>query len=175
VADGPDEPVVVRAADPRPGGFTLPWSPTGTADQPPEGVEAAGHGDAAGGAVRLDPVAISAKLQESTRVAGLLASIFDTGGDDLDIDTGGGSAVQAAPADLIAGLDGAHSTLLRALAERAQWTREEFAALAGAHGVLPDGALDVLNEVAIDTTGEAVVVDGATLAVDDDVLQELLR
>jgi hypothetical protein len=125
--------------------------------------------------VRLDPAAISAKLQESARVAGLLAGIFDTADGDLDTDTRSGPAPDAAPADLIAGLDGAHSTLLRALAERAQWTREEFAALAGAHGVLPDGALDVLNEVAIDTTGEAVVVDGATLAVDDDVLQELLR
>jgi hypothetical protein len=167
VADSPDEPVVVRAADPRRGGFTLPWSATRTADAPPA--------TAAAGVVRLDPATISAKLEESARVAGLLAGIFDTADGDLDTDTRSGPAPDAAPADLIAGLDGAHSMLLRALAEREQWTREKFAALAGAHGVLPDGALDVLNEVAIDTTGEAVILDGATLAVDFDILQELLR
>jgi hypothetical protein len=175
VADGPDEPVVVRAADPRRGGFTLPWSPTRTADQPPEGVQPAGDGAAAGGAVRLDPAAISAKLQESAQVAGLLAGIFDTADRDLDIDSCSSPAIHAAPADLIAGLDGAHSMLLRALAGQEHWTPEEFAALADAHGVLPDGALDLLNEVALDTTGGAVIVDGATLAVDHDVLQELLR
>ena len=49
-----------------------------------------------------------------------------------------------------------------------------FVSLAAAHGVLPDGALDLLNEVAIDTVGAPVAADGATLTVDHDVLLELL-
>jgi hypothetical protein len=40
--------------------------------------------------------------------------------------------------------------------------------------VLPAGALDVLNEVAIDTVGAPVIDDGDTLAVDNEVLGELL-
>jgi hypothetical protein len=40
--------------------------------------------------------------------------------------------------------------------------------------VLPAGALDVLNEVAIETTGAPVLVDGDTLAIDNDVFLEML-
>jgi len=164
VAGGPDEPVVVRTADPQRGGFTLPWSDAGTLP---------GENDTTRDELRLDPAAIRRKIDESAAVATLLASIFNA---DPDADADGAAAVIAVDhTDAIAGLDPAHSGLLRALAERPCWTRDEFAALAGAHGVLPDGAIDVLNEVAIDTVGEPVVPDGATLVVDDDVLQELLR
>ena len=44
-----------------------------------------------------------------------------------------------------------------ALDVRAYWTREEFTALAGVYGVLPDGALDLVNEVAIDAVGAPVI------------------
>ena len=161
--DFSDEPVVVRTADPYRGGFALPWS---------AGASVPGT-EQPGGDVSLDPAAISRKIDESAAVAILLGTIFDADAD--------GPAPLTTPvntvgdADAIAGLDPAHSGLLRALAERPSWTRDEFVVLADAHGVLPDGALDVLNEVAIDTAGEPVVCDGATLAVDDDVLQELLR
>ena len=146
-ADGADEPVVVRTADPHGDGFALPWS--------------------ARGEMRLDQAAISRKIDESAAVATLLATIFDT--DDP------APVVAVDQADPIAGLDPAHSALLRALAEQPSWTRDEFVALAGAYGVLPDGALDVLNEAAFDTVGGPLIDEGATLAVDDDVLRELLR
>jgi len=145
--DGADEPVVVRTADPRRDGFTLPWS--------------------ARAEMRLDQAAISRKIDESAAVATLLATIFDT--DDAV------PVTVVDHADPIAGLDPAHSALLRALAEQPSWTREEFAALAGRFGVLPDGALDVLNEAAMDTAGGPLIADGAILAVDDDVLREMLR
>jgi hypothetical protein len=54
------------------------------------------------------------------------------------------------------------------------WTRAEFESLAANHGVLPDGALDLLNEVAIDIVGAPVVEGDTTLTVADDVLLELL-
>lgn len=110
-------------------------------------------------AVSLDGKAIERKLAESTRAATLLAEIFE---DD-----------EPPPAP-VTGFDAAHGGLLRALTSRTCWTREEFAALAAAHGVLPDGGLDRLNEVAIDTVGVAVIEDGTTLTVDHDVLQEML-
>jgi hypothetical protein len=147
--DGADEPVVVRPADPRRDGFALPWS--------------------ARDEMWLDQAVISRKIDESTAVATLLAAIFETDTDDIV------PVAAVENADPIAGLDPAHSALLRALAEQPSWTRDEFAALAGTHGVLPDGALDVLNEAAMDTAGGPVVADGAILAVDDDVLRELLR
>ena len=148
-ADDADEPIVVRTADPDGDGFALPWS--------------------ARAEIRLDQAVISRKIDESAAVATVLAGIFDTDTDDPV------PVVAVENADPIGGLDPAHSALLRALAQQLSWTRDEFAALAGAHGVLPDGALDVLNEAAIDTVGGPLIAEGATLAVDDDVLRELLR
>jgi len=139
-----DGPVVVQVADVAPAGYALPWA---------DGAE-----------VRLDRAVIARKTAESGAAATLLDTIFAAGEDRED----------ASGTDRIAGLDAAHSALLHALAARPSWTREEFASLAAAHRVLPDGAVDVLNEVAIDRAGAPVLDEGDTLAVDDEVVQELL-
>jgi TerB N-terminal domain/TerB-C domain len=142
----PDGPVVVQVADATPTGYALPWS-----------------ADRAGCAgVGLDPAAIERTIAESGAAATLLDAIFDAGED------------REPAADRVAGLDPAHSALLRALATRPSWTRAEFVSLAAAHSMLPDGAVDVLNEVAIERAGAPVLEDGDTLTVDDDVISELL-
>lgn len=147
-----DEPVLVQTAGSVPTGYALPWA----SDQaPPAGVE-------------LDRTTVMHKITESTATAMLLNAIFDPGDDQEQART------TASGTDQIASLDATHSALLRALATRPSWTTDEFASLAAAHGVLPAGALDVLNEVAIDATGAPVIEDGDTLAVDNDVLLELL-
>jgi hypothetical protein len=148
---GGDEPVMIRPADTSTGGYALPWT---VAAQP---------------AVPLDQAMIARKVAETAAVGTLLAEVF---ADDEP------SAPEYPPADggadLVTGLDRPHSLLLRVLAARPSWTREEFTVLAGAHGVLPDGALDLLNEAAIEATGAPVVDGDATLTVDADVLEELL-
>ena len=146
-----DEPVVVQVAGGGPGGYALPWA----------------DGDASSAAIHLDRATIGRKIAESDAAATLLSAIFDDS-------AGSGSDATAAGAGQIAGLDLNHSALLHALATRSSWNRAEFAGLAAAHGVLPEGALDMLNDVAIETTGAPVVVDGDTLAIDNDVLVELL-
>ncbi|BCB86565.1 TerB N-terminal domain-containing protein [Phytohabitans suffuscus] len=151
-----DGPVVVRVAEPVPTGYALPWA-----------------GDRARPAgVELDRAAITRKIAESRAAAALLTAIFDDEGDREHAPTATQSV--AGGTDRIVGLDVAHSALLRALTARPSWTRDEFASIAAAHGVLPAGALDVLNEVAIDAVGAPVIEDGDTLAVDNDVFQELL-
>src|SRR5439155_675999 len=107
-------------------------------------------------------------------VARLLTAVFDADEPAAAPSPAAPTAGPAAPvdgADRIAGLDRAHSLLLRVLAARRSWTREEFAVLAGAHGVLPDGALDRLNDAAIDTAGAPAIECDATLPMNDDVLQ----
>jgi hypothetical protein len=146
-ADGPDGPVVVQVADATPSGYALPWAADG----------------AASAGVTLDRAAITRTLAESGAAAALLDAIFHAGDEEERVIPPG-----------IASLDPAHSALLRALATRPSWTREEFASLAATHRVLPDGALDRLNEAAIDSAGAPVIEDGDTLAVDDEVLRELL-
>ena len=179
---GRDEPVMVRSADPVADGYALPWATTPFATEPAsepaseraglaERVTLPAGPDTPPGQVRLDRAAISRKLAESAAGATLLAAIFDEDGPAQGPD---GPAQGPDGPEPVAGLDPAHSALLRALAARPSWTREEFAVLAGAQGVLPDGALDLLNEIAIDVAGAPVIECGVTLAVDDDVLQELL-
>lgn len=147
VAGGPDEPVVIQAAGDQPNGFVLPWATS--ADASPPGF-------------RLDGSLIRQKVAESGTAAALLGAIFDAEEEHQE------------PASRVPGLDRAHDALLHTLGERPTWTREEFESLAAAHGVLPDGALDLLNEVAIDNVGAPVVEGDAVLTVADDVLLELL-
>lgn len=154
-AERPDEPVVVQAGGCRPTGYALPWA--APAEPAPTGL-------------RLDRDLVRKKVAESDTAAALLGAIFDA--DEVaDAEGGGEGAVPAPPA--IPGLDGVHGALLSALGERPTWTRDEFESLAAAHGVLPDGALDVLNEVAMDTAGAPVVGGDIILTIDNDVLLEL--
>jgi len=153
-----DEPVVVQTADAGPSGYALPWA----------------DGRAKSCAIHLDRAAIDRKIAESDAAATLLSTIFDDA-DDGPAGTDGHSGTgRVAGDEQFAALDATHSALLRALAARTSWGRAEFAELAAAHGVLPEGALDMLNDVAIETTGAPVVVDGDRLAIDNDVLVELL-
>jgi hypothetical protein len=154
-ADEQDQPVVVQVAEAAPTGYALPW---------------AAHDPALSADVPLDRATIMRTVAESGAAATLLSAIFDA----EDEQPGAAEPPDAAGPEGIAGLDVAHTALLRALTTQPSWTRTEFRSLAAAHGVLPDGALDVLNEAAIDAVGAPVIEDDATLAVDNDVLVELL-
>lgn len=157
--EDPHGPVVVQAAVRRSSGYALPW---------------AAPAEPSSTGIALDHGLVRSKAAESSAASALLSAIFDAeehsdeaSGPDPVPPTAGGDRV-------IAGLDRAHGALLYALAERPAWTRGEFESLAAAHGVLPDGALDLLNEVAIDTAGDPLIEGDATLAIADDVLRELL-
>jgi len=157
-ADRVDEPVTIQTGDGLPNGYALPWA-TPSAD---DGRTPAGF--------RLDQALVSKKVAESGTAAALLDAIFEAepaAGHDPEPQV-------ADPVHPVPGLDQAHGTLLHALAARPSWSREEYVSLATAHGVMPDGALDLLNEVAIDTAGAPVVEGDATLTVANDVLMELL-
>jgi tellurite resistance protein len=124
-----------------------------------------------GQGVALDLAAIEAKFAETAEVSSLLTDIFS---DEPEV-----SRVEqrAEPPDTpsLAGLDGIHSTILRTLAGRDLWTRSEFEELAAQYGVMPDGALDTLNEASLDATDEPFVEDDGndTLTINDFARQEL--
>ena len=157
-AGDPDGPVVVQVAGDRPNGYALPWA-----------VRAPGE-------VVLDRAAVNRKIAESRAAATLLTEVFELEPEPVfEPEPEPEPVAGPAPAvGRIAGLDPAHSALLRTLATRPSWSREEFASLAATHGVLPDGAFDLLNEVAIEAVGAPVIEDAATLAVDEGVFLELL-
>jgi len=134
-------------ADP---GHALPWAETSPT---------------AARGVLLSQETISSKITETNAVGTLLAAIFV---DDEPV------AAAAGP-DGAPGLDPAHRDLLRELGTRASWARTDFAALAARYGVLPNGAVDLLNEVAMETAGEPVCEGDGDLVINSEVLQELLR
>jgi hypothetical protein len=161
-----EDPVVVRRADRAEQGHALPWArpvPRQPTRRSPEAAPATSG-------VLLRQETITRKITETAAVAALLATIFD----DEPIEVAQAAAADTTSPDCVGYLDRAHSNLLREFATRASWARADFAALAARHGVLPDGALDLLNEAAIDAAGEPVCEGDHHLTVNRHVLQELL-
>ncbi|WP_433376155.1 TerB N-terminal domain-containing protein [Streptosporangium sp. CA-115845] len=144
----PIDPVTVRPA--RSGqGYVIPRPPEDTPTPQPEPV------------VRLDPKAVKRKIDETVQVDDLLKTIFT--------DEDEPPAPQVVP-----GLDEAHVGLLRALAEVEELSRSRFQQLAGAWNLLPDGALDRLNEAAYELAGEPLLEGDDLIMVNPDVLGEML-
>jgi TerB-C domain len=126
--------------------------------------------------------AVQKKLDETHTVAALLGEIFVADDHPGTVPTPApaqtaaaastSASASAAPDDLVAGLDAAHTRLLRTLSARASWTRDEFRAAAASVGLLPDGALDVLNESALETCGDLVCEGEDPIGVNPTVLYE---
>jgi hypothetical protein len=155
-----EEPVVVRRARPGQPGLALPRTP-------PE--ESMAQNPAR---VDVSPEEMTRKLAETAAVSALLATIFTDDGP-----AGGAPPAPASPdsARLDSGrLDVTHSRLLGELATRSSWSRAAFAELAARHGVMPSGALDLINEAAMEAAGELAIKEGDELIVNDDTLRELL-
>jgi tellurite resistance protein len=149
------EPVTVRDPSAGPPSYAIPPRPRQDGPAP----------------VTLDHAAIAAKLAETAEVSALLAGIF------ADEPTPEPALPEADPGGLppVAGLDAAHSNLLRALAARDRWTRGELETLCAAGGLLPDGAVDTLNEAAYELAGDPVIDEVDTLVIDLRVAEEMLR
>lgn len=148
------EPVTVQRADPTAQGFAIP---------PPPDVEAP--------AVTLDMERVRATLIKTKTVAALLTDIFS---DDEQDAPPAALPPQVTDTPLIAGLDAKHTALARALAQRSSWTRAELDAMAAEHQLLPDGALDAINEAALDRYGETLCEGDDPLTVNESVAKELL-
>jgi hypothetical protein len=110
---------------------------------------------------------------QSAAVSELLSSIFLA--DEPASAVEPTPPVEPATPGRFAGLDQMHGSLLRQLATRSFWSRAELADLADRHGLLPDGALDVINEMTLELTGEPVIEGDDELRVNNDVLREILR
>ena len=182
-------------------GASRPAPATGPVTVRPAGIPDAGYpitpplGDAsaepvaAATGVALDLAAIEAKFAETAEVSALLTDIFTE--DDHHEGQPGGvtAATQPGPhaADIsanpspeaddpsIAGLDVAHSRLVRILATQDTWSMPEVEEHAAALGLMPAGALDRINEACLDTVEEPFLDedDPDTFTVNPYARQEL--
>lgn len=151
------DPVRMRAAALRPG-FAIP-GPTQARTASP---------------LVLDAAAVSAKLRETMQVSALLDEIL---GDDaptaLPTPPAAGAPVTVPPV-APSGLDDAHARLLVALVQRDQWPWDEVKALAAELGLLADGALERINEVALQRLESPAFESGDPTYVDKGIAQELM-
>ncbi len=118
----------------------------------------------------LDMETVARRMRETAAVSSLLAEVFDSEEPD------GGTPASEGPdanAPQVDGLDGAHAALLFALSARASWSRAEYEGEAERVGLLPDGALEVINDLAFERCGAAVCEGEDPLEIDMDVMREL--
>ncbi len=162
------KPVVVRPGGTPEPGYQIPPRP-----QPSGNIAPA----SAAGGFSLDLAAIQAKLSETAEVTVLLSNLFV----DEEPPTSAVSPVRptqetsAQVVPSIAGLDSAHSLLLRAIAKRSEWNRADFEDLATEYHLMPDGAIDVINEAAFEKADEPVIEGEDVLTINAYALEELLK
>lgn len=160
LAAGDHEPISVLEPDSDLGDRAIPTPPVAAPTSPPQ--------------IVLDRSRIDRVLASTQEVGAVLTAVFadeepeepalDDAPDDEDAD-----------ATAVAGLDPAHSELVRRIATQPHWSRGDFEALAGSLGLLPAGAVEAVNEAAFDATGEPLLEGDDELEVNGHALKEMLN
>lgn len=121
---------------------------------------------AAGVGHALDEAAIAAKLAETARVQAALAQIFVE--EAAPVPT---SPPVASARVVAAGLDADRTELLGLVVGHATLSipRSDFDAWCESLGLMPEGALEELNEAAFEAAGDALVEGGDTIEVNEQV------
>jgi uncharacterized tellurite resistance protein B-like protein len=105
--------------------------------------------------IRLDPRRIAVLQKDSERVAELLSPIFASAESSLsktepeEAESREESTVETS----LLGLDARHTSLLKALLMRVEWTRAEVTELAEDRNLMAEGAIERLNEASLEALG----------------------
>ncbi|HLP48912.1 MAG TPA: TerB N-terminal domain-containing protein [Candidatus Deferrimicrobium sp.] len=145
-----DEPLTVRPADTGETGYGIP--------KPPERQ-----------GFKLDIKKIKDKMKETAEVSALLSDVFE---DDVKETP---EIAEKEIEESVHGLDSNHSAILLAFQKQIVWPRSEFEKLAVKYNLLPDGAIDVLNEKSLEICNEILCEGETTIEINQDVLEELLK
>ncbi|NYH96597.1 TerB N-terminal domain-containing protein [Novosphingobium marinum] len=147
--DVPDGPVRVKAAEAEAPGEQIPDERKAKAGS-------------------LDAARIAAIRNDTERVSSVLGEIFSTE-DDVDDQATAAHALSSS----MAGLDPKHALLVEQIIQREHWTDEEFDEIAGKQGLMPSGALEVVNEWAFDKFDEALLDEYDGYDVSPDIADTL--
>ncbi len=157
-ASGPEEgPVTVRQASKGAPQHRIPPPPKTAPLEP----------------ITLDHSRIERVRRETEVVASVLSGIFATPTDDSDPDPIQEPSIDEPVA--FEGLDRRHASLLDEILGREAWSRAEIEALCRGFELMPDGAMETLNEWSFERFDAAIIEYGDTLFVQYDVLPEDIR
>jgi tellurite resistance protein len=150
------EPTVVRSGSKVESGFSIPEVP-----------EIAPTGD-----LQLDSRRIQQVLADTEAVSTILSEIFEDG------EGKSGEVVNPVIAESETehnGLDTAHALLLESLADSTELSRAGFERLAAEFGLPPDGAYEVLNELAFENVDAPLFEGSDPIDVNLAVLREIME
>jgi uncharacterized tellurite resistance protein B-like protein len=168
------EPVVVRTAQAQQPGVPIPARNTSSPTD-----------------FTLDDRRIAEMVQESAQVAELLGGIFADDepvrrhgrrsaaasspipNDSISPATDGGAVAVAVRR--VSGLNESHSAIVRALDGRNTIDRDEFETLARAYKLMPMGAIDTINEAAMDAADEPLLEGEDPITINEDAMKELVQ
>ena len=120
--------------------------------------------------VELDMERVKNTLADTQKASTLLASIFeDEEPEALEVDVTE-EEIDAGGNQRFRGLDFVHAQLLTELLGRSKWLRDDFIRLAESLNLLPDGAMEVINEWAFEKFDEPILEDGEPIEVYSDLL-----
>jgi uncharacterized protein/uncharacterized tellurite resistance protein B-like protein len=120
---------------------------------------------------------IAALQVESERVTALLAKVFEE--QELQEPVAAAPAANADEQDgqeeasRLLGLDSEHSTFLRALLTRSRWSRAELVDMAADMELMLDGALERVNEAALDTFDSRVAEGDDPIEIAQDLMESV--
>lgn len=143
----PDEPVPVSAE------VRVPGIPISKRDVPKR--------SGMPSSIKIDPSLLERRRRESEAASELLSNIFADEGPQQSAQPAGPVSADAA----IAGLDALHSELVELLGLRGSMARVEFDRHARDMKLLPDGAIERINNWSFDRFEEALIEDGDELVV----------
>ncbi len=119
------------------------------------------------GAVRLDMVAVKRKFTESARISAILNDIFSDEEPRKEMPA-------ANPSSIPGKLPPTYGALLSNLLKQSEWQRSDFERVAAEYNLLPDGAIDTLNEAAIEIAGAPVIEGDDPMEINTETAKELL-
>lgn len=115
----------------------------------------------------LDNELIAEKFSQSETIASFLDSIFNDEEEISVFSVPSQHDQHDAACDFLLGLDQAHTRFLRQLLAHGAWKRQDFDCLAKELGLMPEGAIESINEAAFEKFNTTIIdADGDPLLID---------
>jgi hypothetical protein len=144
--------------------------------QTPTQGTAAGKTATNSGGMQLDPARIAALQAESERVTALLSKVFEKEVPAMRIAAVSAEDVGPEPSERaprLLGLDGEHSAFLRVLLTRHSWSRAELNDIAADMEMMLDGALERVNEAALEMFDARIAEGDDPIEIGRDLMESV--